>query len=275
MDLMLPSIAGQPRNQREARDGFCRIDCCFSTEMVHKIRQTGQHDPAVAADCGPLNTYESLTKQSLNLACLHLARQHKDLAQIIEKHGSPPLWARRPGFTTMFQIILEQQVSLLAARSMFQRLKNAVVPFTPERFLELGETHVKSLGLTRQKTAYCLHLAQSIVTKKFSLSSLSRLSDDEAKMKLMNLKGIGPWSADIYLLMALRRPDVWPTGDLALVTAVTQLGQRQTKPRPEELSKLAERWRPYRSAAARILWHYYLSERNGKNRSPTPLLNKR
>lgn len=223
----------------------------------------------MTTDHGPSALNHRLTKETLKLASLHLARQHKDLARILEKHGTPPLWARQPGFPTLLQIILEQQVSLRAAQSMFLRLKNATVPFTPERFLALGETHLKGLGLTRQKTAYCLHLSDSIVTQRLSLASLSRLSDDDVRTRLMEVKGIGLWSADIYLLMALRRPDVWPAGDLALAIAATKIRKRQIRLSPEELSRVAARWRPFRSVAARILWHYYLCERNGKSSQPS------
>jgi DNA-3-methyladenine glycosylase II len=125
------------------------------------------------------------------------------------------LWARRPGFPTLVKIILEQQVSLASAASMFARMKRNIVPFRPARMIELGEVHLKSLGLTRQKTAYCLHLAQSLADKRLRLSQLSRMSDAKAKVALMEIKGLGAWSADVYLLMALRRPDVWPVNDLA------------------------------------------------------------
>ena len=120
-----------------------------------------------------------------------LARRDKDLASILERLGPPPLWARRPGFSTLVKIILEQQVSLASAASIFARLKKNVVPFHPVRMIELGEAHLKSLGLTRQKTAYCLHLAQSLTDKRLRLSQLSRMSDAEAKAALMEIKGVG------------------------------------------------------------------------------------
>jgi DNA-3-methyladenine glycosylase II len=169
------------------------------------------------------------------------------------------MWSRRPGFATLIKIILEQQVSLASAASIFARLKKNVIPFHPERMIELGEVHLKSLGLTRQKTAYCLHLAQSLRDKHLNLSQLSRLSDADAKAVLMELKGIGSWSADIYLLMALRRADIWPASDLALAIAVTKLKQLPYRPDSNQLAKMAEAWRPYRSVAARMLWQYYLA----------------
>jgi DNA-3-methyladenine glycosylase II len=206
-------------------------------------------------------TRDALTELSLARAAKQLARRDKDLAAILERHGPPPLWARPPGFSTLVKIILEQQVSLASAASIFARLRKNVVPFRPARMMELGEAHLKSLGLTRQKTAYCLHLAESLADKRLRLSELSRMSDAEAKAALMEIKGLGAWSADVYLLMALRRPDVWPVNDLALAVAVTKLRQLPSRPNANQLSLLAEPWRPYRSVAARMLWQYYLASR--------------
>lgn len=204
-------------------------------------------------------TEEALTKVNLAAAAKQLARRDRYLASILNKFGPPPLWSRRPGFATLIQIILEQQVSLTSAASLFARLKKNVVPFHPVRMIELGDAHLKSLGLTRQKTAYCLHLAQSLTDKRLRLSQLSRMGDAEAKAALMEIKGLGAWSADVYLLMALRRPDIWPVNDLALAIAVTKLKQLTVRPNANQLSELAEAWRPYRSVAARMLWQYYLA----------------
>ena len=202
---------------------------------------------------------DRLNNTSLATAAKHLATRDKHLAFILKRLGPPPLWARRPGFSTLIKIILEQQVSLASAASIFSRLKTNVVPFRPARMIELGELHLKSLGLTRQKTAYCLHLAQSLQDKRLNLSQLSGMSDAEAKSILMGLKGIGSWSADVYLLMALLRADIWPASDLALAIAVTKLKRLPQRPDSNELAKMAEAWQPYRSVAARMLWQYYLA----------------
>jgi len=204
----------------------------------------------------------SLDEESLARAAIHLAKRDPHLASILERFGPPPLWARRPGFPTLVNIILEQQVSLAAAATMFARMKKNVVPFQPARMIELGEGHLKSLGLTRQKTAYCLDLAQSLTDKRLRLSQLSRLSDVEAKAALMQIKGLGAWSADVYLLMVLLRPDIFPATDLALLTAVTNLKQLPTRATPNQLLEMAEPWRPYRSVAARMLWQFYLAKRD-------------
>jgi DNA-3-methyladenine glycosylase II len=207
---------------------------------------------------------ETLTEMTLARAAKQLARRDRDLAWILEKLGPPPLWARPRGFPTLVKIILEQQVSLASAASMFARMKKNVVPFHPARMIELGEAHLKSLGLTRQKTGYCLHLAQSLSDNSFRLSRLSRMSDAEAKAALMEIKGLGAWSADVYLLMALRRPDIWPVNDLALTIAVTKLKQLPARPNPAQLTEMGEAWRPFRSVAARMLWQYYLATRHGE-----------
>jgi DNA-3-methyladenine glycosylase II len=203
-----------------------------------------------------------LTEVSLADAARRLAKRDPDLAAILARHGPPPLWARRPDFSTLVKIILEQQVSLASAASMFNRLKQNTVPFRPARLLELGEVHLKSLGLTRQKTSYCLHLAESLVNKRLRLSQLARMSDAEAKAALMEIKGLGAWSADVYLLMALGRPDVWPVNDLALTVAAQNVKQLPNRPNANQLLELAEAWRPYRSVAARMLWQYYLAKGN-------------
>jgi len=169
------------------------------------------------------------------------------------------MWGRKPGFVTLVHIILEQQVSLVSALSMFKRLNANIQPFTPERFLELGDPYLRSLGVTRQKSAYLLSLAGAVVAG--NLDKVSRLTDDEARATLMKIKGIGSWTADIYLLMVLKRPDIWPNGDIALATAAMNLKKLKSKPTFLELAIMAEAWRPFRSVAARMLWQYYLAQR--------------
>ncbi|MDQ5847307.1 MAG: DNA-3-methyladenine glycosylase 2 family protein [Acidobacteriota bacterium] len=194
-------------------------------------------------------------------AARQLAKRDPDLALILKNFGSPPLWARRAGFSTLVQIILEQQVSLASAASIFARLSKSIVPLKPVRMIELGEGHLKSMGLTRQKTAYCLDLAASLHDKRLDLSRLAHMNDADAKAALMEVKGLGSWSADVYLLMALRRPDIWPAHDLALAIAITKLKQLKARPTPNELLEMAEAWKPFRSVAARMLWQYYLAQR--------------
>ena len=205
-----------------------------------------------------------LTQKTLALAARELAARDRLLANIHATYGDPPMWQRTAGFRTLVHIILEQQVSLSSAKSMLLRLETAIQPFTPERFIELGEMGLRQLGVTRQKSSYLVHLSESLVKRQLSLKSLSRLSDDQVLEKLTGIKGIGLWSANIYLLMAMRRADIWPAGDLALAVALKELKGLAKRPTPEELEVIAEAWRPHRAVAARMLWQYYLGRRQAK-----------
>jgi DNA-3-methyladenine glycosylase II len=148
---------------------------------------------------------------------------------------------------------------------MLTRLQTAIEPFTPLRFIELGDAHLRSLGVTRQKSSYLLHLSECIVNGELSFTKLARMNDDDARLALTRIKGIGLWSADVYLLMAMRRADIWPAGDLALAVAMKELKGLATRPGPDELERLAEQWRPHRAVAARMLWQFYLATKRDKN----------
>lgn len=206
-----------------------------------------------------------LTSENLAAAAEVLAARDRRLASIYKVHGAPPMWGRRTGFPTLLRIILEQQVSLVSARAMFERLKSNIHPFTAEGFIAAGEASLRSLGVTRQKAHYCVQIAEAFI--RGHLNHVGRLSDEEAYAALVSIKGVGPWTANIYLLMALRRPDIWPDGDIALATAVGRLWKINPRPGFIELARIAERWRPYRSVAARMLWQYYLAARDGKKGS--------
>ena len=184
-----------------------------------------------------------LTRKRLSEAATHLASKDKDLARILKDDGLPPLWARTQSFRTLIRIILEQQVSLASADAVFGRLVKGVEPFTPDRFVELGGSHLRSLGITRQKAAYCTGVAEAVQRGDINLKALAKMDDPAAAAALMQLKGVGPWTADIYLLMALRRPDIWPVGDVALATTVRKVKRLRKPPSPDKLAKVAEAWR--------------------------------
>jgi DNA-3-methyladenine glycosylase II len=203
-----------------------------------------------------------LTENTLAVAARELAARDEMLAGIHSTYGDPPLWRRATGFTTLVHIILEQQVSLKSAKAMLVRLQGVIEPFTPERFVELGYDYLRSLGVTRQKSAYLIDLSTSIVNGQLSFTKLGRMSDDEARLALTRIKGIGLWSADVYLLMAMLRADIWPAGDLALAVAMKELKGLAARPGPIELEQWAEQWRPHRAVAARMLWQYYLGRRH-------------
>ncbi len=200
----------------------------------------------------------SLTKRCLAEAAAYLSGRDRDLARILRAHGVPPLWARRPGFPTLLRIILEQQVSLASARAAYRRLAAGVVPFTPDRCLRLGVSHLRGLGITRQKAAYCVNVAGAIHRGEIDLPAIARMDDDVARAALVRIQGIGPWTADIYLLMAMRRPDVWPAGDAALIKAVRAVKRLRKLPSPARMREISEPWRPFRAVAARMLWQHYL-----------------
>jgi len=190
-----------------------------------------------------------------------LADGDAHLAEVVQKYGPPPLWVRDPGFPTLVHIILEQQVSLASAKAAFARLNAAVRPLTPGRFLKLTDAELLRIGFSRQKTLYTRLLAESLARRYFDLRELHNLQDDAARKMLVVFKGIGKWTADIYLLSALRRPDIWPTGDLALATAVQEVKRLRRRPSPEKLEKMSAPWKPWRAVAARLFWHHYLSKR--------------
>ena len=155
-------------------------------------------------------------------------------------------------------MILEQQVSLASAKAAFERLVEAVGTLTPDTLMTLDDAALKRIGFSRQKTGYARNLAEALTDGSLDLDALGNLSDDEVRARLTEIKGIGRWTADVYLLMVLLRPDVWPTGDLALAVAVQQIKNLPARPSPDELEELSLDWKPWRAAAARLLWHHYL-----------------
>jgi DNA-3-methyladenine glycosylase II len=203
-------------------------------------------------------TIETLDEFSLRAAVSQLAARDPDLAGVVARYGVPPLWDRPPGFASLVRIILEQQVSLASALAAYNRLQARLGTLTPAAFLTLDDVELKAAGFSRQKTRYARLLAEALLSGAFDLDALGSLPDDEVRARLLSLKGIGRWSADIYLLMALCRPDVWPRSDLALVQAVARLKKLPGLPTPEEFEQIGEAWRPYRSAAARLAWFEYL-----------------
>jgi DNA-3-methyladenine glycosylase II len=169
------------------------------------------------------------------------------------------MFGRRPGFACLVRIILEQQVSLVAARTLFRRLDAHVGGIAPHTIAWLGAGGLREFGLTRQKAAYCHGLAERVLDGRLDLGAVARSDEGTARAMLLEVPGIGPWTVDIYFLMALRRPDVWPRGDLALALAMREVRGMRKLPDHEQQSRIASRWAPWRSIAARILWMHYLA----------------
>jgi len=202
-----------------------------------------------------------LTPAVFSAALAELAQRDRDLAGVLERIGPPPMWARKPGFGTLLHIILEQQVSLASAQAAYDKLLALGQPLTPARFLTYSDETLHAAGFSWQKARYGRILAQAVGDGSLKLHRLSRLDDRRARSALLSIKGIGPWTAEIYLLMVLRRADAWPVGDLALALAMQKVKRLEHVPRAAELEDLAAPWRPWRAVAARILWHDYLTQR--------------
>ena len=206
-----------------------------------------------AAALGPLDATR------LRVGVRELAAIDQDLAGIVERHGTPPMWSREPGFETLVRIILEQQVSLASAEAARGRLVAAAGAVDPAAIAAAGEETLRAAGLTRQKARYLVGMARDVLDGRLDLAALATASDDEARARLTGVLGIGRWTADIYLLMALGRPDVWPTGDLALAGAMRRAKGLAALPTGPEQEVIAEPWRPWRAVAARLLWNAYLA----------------
>jgi DNA-3-methyladenine glycosylase II len=199
-----------------------------------------------------------LTEKTLGEAAAKLAERNPDLAKSFDRLGPPPLWDREPGFPTLVRIILEQQVSLASAKAAFGKLLDAVSPLEPAAFLTLDDAELKAIGFSGQKSRYCRELSKAVLDGSLDLGRLSSSNDADVRTELTRVAGIGRWTADIYLLMALGRPDIWPRGDLALHKAVADLKGIDEPLSPDEFEALGEAWRPWRSVAARMLWNHYL-----------------
>lgn len=202
-----------------------------------------------------------LDQQSLERGARELAARDADLAGIVQRLGIPPLWPRDPGFATLVHIILEQQISLKAAHTLLLRLQDQLGPLTPSAILAAGDDGLRSLGLTRQKSRYCLELAARVESGELALDDLPSLPTEEGRQALLSVPGLGPWSVDVYYMTALRRPDVWPFGDLALADAMAEVKGLDSAPTRDQQARVSGAWSPWRGVAARLLWAHYLDAR--------------
>jgi DNA-3-methyladenine glycosylase II len=205
---------------------------------------------------------QTFTRESLQQFYDRVAGKDKDLKAIINEYGYPPVWIRPNSFETLVLTILEQQVSLASAYSAYKKLKERI-RIAPKNLLQLTDEELRNCYLSRQKIVYTRELANAIVNKRISLKKFELFPDDIVRTELKALKGIGDWTVDIYLLHALRRTDVFPAGDLALVNAIKMVNGIQAITK-EELLELSKRWKPYRSIATMLFWHYYIKKKNIK-----------
>ncbi len=181
--------------------------------------------------------------------------------RIYNTYGMHPDWSRAPGFATLIHIILEQQVSLASAQAAFDKLTAKLGTVTPDAFLSLDDAELKAVGFSRQKTRYGRILAQAVLDGTLDIPALATADDETVIQELTKLTGIGMWTANVYLLMVLDRPDILPAGDIALQAAAKDVFGLDKRPSGAELTTMAEAWRPYRTLACKLLWHWYLSEK--------------
>lgn len=202
---------------------------------------------------------QPLTEETIVLGIQELVTRDSDLAEIIQTYGYPPNWVREKGFIGLIRIILGQQVSVASANAIFKKLELLVNPLTPENFITFDDLQLQSAGLSRQKIVYTRALAAAIASNSLDLDKLELGDEATLRAELTKIKGIGNWTVDIYLMMSLQRPDAFPASDLGVILAYQKLKDLPTRPTPSQLEVIAEKWRPWRAIATRILWHYYLS----------------
>jgi len=196
-----------------------------------------------------------ITKKTLPLALDELAGREPAFRRLLDDYGPPGLRTRPAGFPALVHIICGQQVSTASARAIVGRLNEAVRPLTPENFLAFGEKGLRGVGFSGQKARYTLGIAEAMMAGTFNPRRVAHLDDEDAIAELTVLKGVGRWTAEIYLMFALGRPDIWPVGDLGVVKGAMIVKGLDERPSDEEMTALAEPWRPWRSVAARMMWH--------------------
>ncbi|MFK7862323.1 MAG: DNA-3-methyladenine glycosylase [Granulosicoccus sp.] len=201
---------------------------------------------------------DSVMQESLDILC----GRDELLADIYQQYGKPPLWSRQQNFATLVHIILEQKVSLSSANAVMSRVRNVCPGMKVSAFLSVPDADLRKAGVSASKVSYCQSIARSLASGELSLPDLRKLDNNEVIAKLTSVRGIGPWTAGVYLMMALRRPDAWASGDRALVVSYAECAGLDEVPSYPELDKLANSWSPHRATAARLLWHAYLTKRN-------------
>jgi DNA-3-methyladenine glycosylase II len=192
--------------------------------------------------------------------CDLLSKKDEDLGKIINEYGYPPLWTRPNTFETLVLTILEQQVSLASAYAAYKKLKERI-EITAANLILLTDEELRNSYFSRQKIIYVRELATAIISKRIDLDNFEQQENDFVRSELKKLKGIGDWTVDIYLLHSLRRADIFPVGDLALVNSIKMIKNIELT-KNEALIELSEKWKPYRSIATMIFWHYYIKKKN-------------
>lgn len=207
------------------------------------------------------NYITRVSEENFHALCTAVAGSDDDLKRILVEHGFPPFWVRPNSFETLVLTILEQQVSLASAFAAYKKLKERIGDITPFTLLQLSDDELRSCYFSRQKVVYVRGLANAIHSGSVDLDELYHLDEEDVRIRLKALKGIGDWTVDIYLIHALRHPDVLPLGDLALVQAIKWIKSIDGPATKQDLIAVAGSWKPYRSLATMILWHYYICKK--------------
>lgn len=194
-------------------------------------------------------------------AIAYLIEKDAVFQKLHQQYGNPFVPSRPEGFQTLCKLILEQQVSIESARACYVKMDNVLADVTPETILQTSEEILRNCGVSRQKTIYLKALAEAILDKTLVLETLSQKHPDEVRKELIQIKGIGNWTIDVYLMFSLQSPDIIPLGDIAVVNTIKELYGCEDK---EVMLALSENWKPYRSMATYFLWHHYLVKRNRK-----------
>jgi len=199
-----------------------------------------------------------LSQAALNDAIDRLAEVDQDVARALARIGYPAPRQREPGFATLLRIMVAQQLSTKSAAAIWARLEAACAPaVTAERYLALDEAAFRAIGFSRQKMAHGRALAEAVAAGALDLDTLATVPEEEAIAAISALRGFGRWSAEIYLLFALGRADVFPADDLGLQVGMQRLKRLDARPKRKAMDQLAEHWRPLRGCGAIFLWHYY------------------
>ena len=209
-------------------------------------------------------TIQQFSTENFHLICDQLSKKDKHLRSIIKAHGYPPMWTRPATFQSLILFILEQQVSLASAYAAFKKLKEKVGFVTPSKILLLSDIEMRACYFSRQKIIYARELAIAVRDKKLTLKKLGSKHEDEVRLELKKIKGIGDWTVDVYLMHSLQRTDLFPLGDIALVNSLKEVKQLAKDISREKMLAIAEPWRPYRTIASMILWHAYIKKRGIK-----------
>ncbi|MBU2667344.1 DNA-3-methyladenine glycosylase 2 family protein [Actinoplanes bogorensis] len=201
------------------------------------------------------------TEAELPALCDKVASRDHRLRFVIDEFGYPPFWSRPNTFESFVWFILEQQVSLASAKAALEKLRERVTLITPENVLALSDDELRAAYFSRQKIGYVRGLAREIADGDLDLTSLENLPDAAIRERLVRLKGVGNWTVDVYLILALHRADVFPAGDLAVINGLKQLRELPKATTPDAVQATAQQWAPYRTIGTLVTWHYYLSRK--------------